>query len=228
MTDATLECPASAGDLYLAARAEDVEPARPILTGDILDGVEIPGLQSIGLAIVLTHPCSMRRDGANLADRLLMARVNESNNIPLQQWSVGHFKVMPLPELMGSHHSAFFDEIGLVATDRLDLSKRVACLTPFGINLMQQRFIWHLTRFLAPTHRLGEASEAVFAEADLCEEWSAFFAEKGQAPAESATTFHEWIRDDAGGGDSRQQLLESPQRRAGVRRAMREHLRGPR
>ncbi len=224
MTDDALEAPASAEDLYLASAPDDVEPARPILTGDVFNAIEIPGTPSVGLAIVLTHPCSMRRDGVNLAERLLMATVKESLEIPLHKWSSGHFKVMPLPGLLGSHHSAFLDEIGLVASEALTNAERVACLTPFGINLLQQRFVWHLTRFLAPTHRLGEASEAVFEEADLCEEWVAASTVVGASPAEAANSFHDWIRESDGSA-SRQALLVEPQRRAGVRRDMRDRLR---
>lgn len=225
MTDDALEAPGAAEDLYLASARDEVEPARPILTGDVFDSIEIPGTSSVDLAIVLTHPCSMRRDGVHLAERLLMARVRQAPEIPLHKWSTGHFKVMPLPGLMGGHYAASFDEIGLVASEVLTDKARVACLTPFGINLLQQRFVWHLTRFLAPTHRLGEASEAVFEEADLCEEWVAAASESGVPPEEAASSFHEWIRESDGSGASRQSLLTEPQRRAGIRREMREHMR---
>lgn len=226
MTDDALEAPGSAEDLYLASTPDEVQPARPILTGDVFDAIEIPGTSSVGLAIVLTHPCSMRRDGVHLAERLLMARVKEAPEIPLHMWPTGHFKVMPLPGLVEGHYVASFDEIGLVASEVLSHDARVACLTPFGINLLQQRFVWHLTRFLAPTHRLGEASDAVFEEADLCEEWVAAASESGVPPEEAASSFHEWIRESDASGASRQTLLTEPQRRAGIRREMREYLRG--
>lgn len=44
--------PSLPDDLYLASTPDEVEPARPFLTGDIFDGIEIPGLASAGLAIV--------------------------------------------------------------------------------------------------------------------------------------------------------------------------------
>jgi len=224
LTEDALESPSSADELYLAASADEVEAARPVMTGDVFSEVEIPGTDGIGLGIVLTHPCSMRVDGVNLADRLLMARVATSTDVPLKKWATGHFKVMPLPGLLGAHHSASFDEIGLVGSGVLAASERVACLTPFGINLLQQRFVWHLTRFLAPTHLLGEAAEAVFEEADLCEEWVASSIEAGTDSGEAAKSFHDWIRGTDESGAVRQALLAEPQRRAGLRREMRKLL----
>ncbi len=224
MTEDALESPSSADELYLAASADEVEAARPVMTGDVFSEIEIPGTDGTGLGIVLTHPCSMRVDGVNLADRLLMARVATSTNVPLHKWATGHFKVMPLPGLLGAHYSASFDEIGRVASGVLASSERVACLTPFGINLLQQRFVWHLTRFLAPTHRLGESAEAVFEEADLCEEWVAASIEAGADAGEAAMSFHDWIRSADESGVVRQELLAEPQRRAGLRREMRRLL----
>ena len=225
MSQEELECPDSASDLYLAASPDEVEAARPILTGDVFSGVTVPGLDGSGLAIVLTHLCSMRADGVNLAKRLFMARVSPSEEVPISKWQTGHFKVMPLPELLGEHYSARFDEMGLVESAALPTTGRVACMTPYGVNLLQQRFIWYLTRFLVPTHRLDEATGAVFEEADLQEEWVVATTERGEDVAESARAFHKWVRSIDDLGVSRQKQLEDPQRRAGLRRQMRSHLR---
>ena len=225
MSQEELECPATASELYLAASPDEVEAARPFLTGDVFSGVLVPGLECSGLAIVLTHACSMRVDGVDLAKRMLMARVAPSPQIPFDKWKTGHFKVMPLPGLMGEHHSARFDEMGLVESATLQAAERVACLTPYGANLLQQRFIWHLTRFLAPTHRLGAASEAVFQEADMEEEWVANAIGKGTDTADAARAFHDWVRSSDESGVNRQDQLKEPQRRAGIRKEMRRLLR---
>ena len=153
-----------------------------------------------------------------------MVRVSPSEEIPFGKWRTGHFKVMPLPGLMGEHHSARFDEMGLVEVVALPTTGRVACMTPYGINLLQQRFIWHLTRFLVPTHRLGEASEAVFEEADKEEEWVANAIGKSQDPLEATQAIHDWVRSADDSGVVRQKQLEEPQKRAGLRRQMRIHL----
>lgn len=224
MAEAELECPDAVEDLYLAATRDEVEPSRPVLTGDVFEDVVIPGVDGTGLGIVLTHPCSMRTDGVTLAKRLLMASVSASGAIPLKSWKTGHFKVMPLPLLMGKHHSALFEEMGMVESTILRETNRVACLTPYGINLLQQRFVWYLTRFLAPSHRLGEASEAVFQEVELCSEWVLEATSHGRDPAAAEQAFHRWIRSTDESGTRRQNLLREPQRRAGIRREMRRRM----
>lgn len=224
MSGDPLEYPDAAEHLYLAASQDEVPIARPLMTGDVFADIAVPGLDDTGLAVVLTHPCSMRVDGVSLAPRLLMSRVSPSNPIPLNAWRNGHFKVMPLPYLLGTHHSAQFDEMGLVESSSLAQSQRMACLTPHGVHLLQQRFIWYLTRFLAPTYRLAEATEAVFEEADLHEEWVAKLISRGIDPRQAAAEFHEWIRSSDSSGVTRQDQLRQADLRAGVRRQMRTHL----
>jgi len=224
LAETELECPDAAEDLYLAATRDEVETSRPVLTGDVFEDVAIPSIDGTGLGIVLTHPCSMRTDGVTLATRLLMARVSASGEIPLEQWKTGHFKVMPLPLLMSGHFSALFDEMGMVESAILRATSRVACLTPYGINLLQQRFVWHLTRFLAPTHRLGEVSEAVFEEVDLCTEWVSEATSAGDDPTAAEQAFHQWIRSSDESGSRRQNLLREPQRRPGLRQEMRRRI----
>ena len=226
MSGDALECPDAAEHLYLAASQDEVPTARPFMTGDVFTSIAVPGLDSTGLAIVLTHPCSMRADGVRLAPRLMMARVAPTSPIPLSAWRTGHFKVMPLPELLGTHHSAQLDEIGLVKSGSLAERMRVACMTPYGVHLLQQRFIWYLTRFLAPTHRLAEVTEAVFEETDLQEEWVERSASRGNDPQSAAEAFHEWIRSPDSSGVPHQDQLRRADLRAGVRRQMRAHLSG--
>lgn len=222
MTTERLECPVSAGDLYLAADITEVEAGRPIMTGDVFDDISIPGLDQAGLAIILTHPCSMRRDGVRLAERLLMARVRYYQHVPFKRWESHNWKVMPLPNLNGSEHAAMFSDIGLVPSNDLLRIQRIASLTPFGINLLQQRLIWYLTRFVAPTHRLNEACDVVFEEAELCEDWVVARTGQGISLDDAETEFHDWIR--GGRPETRQEALKDPQQRAGVRREMRGAL----
>ena len=226
MSAEALEAPGSPSDLYIASSPAEVEQARPFMTGDVFDGIAIPGLppESEGLGIVLTHPCSMRADGVRLIPRLHVARVAANQQIPLGKWGDGHFKVMPLPELDGGHYVARFEQMGLVESASLLPEKRIACLSPYGIHLLQQRFIWYLTRFLVPTHRLAEATESVFEEAQLEEEWVTRAIQGGAVRDASTAAFHEWVRFPDESGKSPQEQLADPQRRAGVRRAMRHHL----
>ena len=224
MSNDLLEIPASPDELYLAASPEGVRTARPYMTGDVFRDVSIPGVESTGHGIVLTHPCSMRSNGIDLAEKLLVARVAASDQIPLDKWKDGYFKVMPLPGMLDGHFSAKFNEIGLVQSQSLLTDKRMACLTPFGINLLQQRFIWYLTRYSVPTYRLNESTESVFKEAALLEGWISITREAGGNDPEEIRAFHEWIRSKDATGNSRQDLLADPQRRAGVHMEMKRHL----
>lgn len=223
--DGEMEAPTSVEELYLA-RGDDVSEARPLLTGDIIEGLDIPGVDQVGDAIILQHPCSMRKDGVNLANRLLAARVTPHQEIPLQEWRNGHFARMPLPELHGEGHhaAASFEDIGLVRAEAVEGGKRLSSLSRKGINLLQQRFIFYLTRFAVPTHRLDAAAAAVLEEADLLEEWTSAAMARGDATADAIREFHEWIRSDVGEGDTRQRRLAEPQSLSAVRRELRREL----
>lgn len=221
---ARLEHPPTPDALYVASNPEDVEPNRPILTGDVFEDVLIPGVDDSGMAIVITHPCSMRRDGVNLTEKLLMAKVTPYQEVPFDSWEEGHFRVMPLPGLLGQPHAARFLEIGLVPSDLLVATQRLACMSPFGINLLQQRLVWYLTRFAVPTHKLNEVCERVFIEADLLEEWVIESLDRGIDRPTAEQSFHDWIRADWGALGSRQEAIADSQHRATVRREMREEL----
>ena len=47
--------------------------------------------------------------------------------------SNGHFKVMPLPGLLGKHYSVHFDQFGLVESKTLDLTKRRPSYAKIGL-----------------------------------------------------------------------------------------------
>lgn len=221
----TLEVPPNEDFIY-HSRGHEVVATRPLLTGDVLSGIEIPGLgDRPGLAILLTHPCSMRTDGVALKDRLFAARVTTRAPIPLKEWR-GHSKVMPLPKLTAEHvfYAGVFDDAGMVPSQALSSEHRVACLSESGINLLQQRLIWHLTRFLAPTFRLHESCVGVFREIDLHDEWAETLQGVGHLVGDIDVAFHDWIRESPGGGRSRQELLTDDQQVVAVRKEMRAHL----
>ncbi len=80
---------------------------------------------------------------------------------------------------MSGTFAAQFLDIGLVKSAELKPATRVACLSPVGINLLQQRLIWHLARFSVPTHLLNQARDAVFEEANLNEDWIIELTDRG-------------------------------------------------
>lgn len=226
----TLEVPTAAEDLYYAV-GDDAPASRPLLTGDVVAGVSIPGLEDgAGYGIVMTHPCAMRKDGVLLADRIFVARVREYQNVQLSKWASSHFKVMPLPGLPGSFQvqpAAMFNEASLVRSDALKLSGRVACLSEYGINLLQQRLVYHLTRFAVPTPKLHQVSAQVFREVELQEEWVTAAIDGEVDVLTAQKDFHEWLRSTDGDGQATKQArLLDAQQVAGIRREMRSALKG--
>ena len=222
---ADLESPAGADDLY-RYRFPDVPRSRPVMQGDVFDGVAIPGVDGDpGLAMVMTHACSMRQ-GAQLRARLLMGRVAEREQpIPLP-WN-GNFAVLPLPglrpEVADRHWVLAFDELGTVATAQLGLASRIACLDDLGIALLNQRHAHYFTRYAVETAVLHEQSANVLAEAELLEDWIDA-AVPEDADSWDARIQAESAEFDAFLGPHRESLKE-PARRAAVRRLVNEELR---
>ncbi|HVV36958.1 MAG TPA: hypothetical protein VHC63_10185 [Acidimicrobiales bacterium] len=229
MTDEALEtepnpellaAPSSDEQIYLA-RGADVPTTRPRMTGDVLKGISPAGL-SAEYVIVLTHPCSMRSNGVDLAERIVVAGVEPHQYVGHNKWT-GYGKVMPLPALVaGAHYAAYFEQIGVVSGDAVVASERVACLSDEGTNLLQQRFIHNLTRFVVPTYRLHEACRSAFREVDLLEEWLEAAAGAKADMGSSGHEFHEWIRETDGSSPSRQDRLKDPQQEGAIQRELRQ------
>lgn len=215
----TLEIPSSSQDLYLA-QGPDVELHRPLLTGDVIAGVTIPGVEDgEGLAFVAAHPCTMRR-GPDLRSHVLMCRVNTFNGkITDDTWNK-NFRVMPLPDLMGADHVATFELMGRVRTEAIDLSKRQACLSAEGITLFMQRLTFSFTRTEAPTETIHRALDPVLEEVDAMEEWAIVAFEAGQG--EQLREFDDFIMADRDGGPTVKEMLADPRSRALARRLIRD------
>lgn len=169
-----LECPERSDEIYLA-RGQDVDPRRPILTGDVYEGITIPGVpDGDGRAILLTHPCSMRAGGGHLQSHVQMARLEAGSAIPLERWGDGNYRFMPLPELLNAgdfQQRAVFELSGRVSRESLAAGKRIACLEEQGILLLMQRLAFHFTRVFITTSELLDQVADIFEEANLLDEW---------------------------------------------------------
>lgn len=217
----SLETYAQSSELYLA-RGSDVNPLRPLFTGDIFADAAIPGVQDSGMAVVVAHPCSMRGSQASLRPRVLVAAVHERAAVAAEMWTRGHFDETPIPELiLGSYHVGRLDELGKALTADLDSGARLACMSAYGINLLQQRLVWHLTRFEVPTRSFQEAFDHTLHEVDLLEEWNDELCPAGLGEPEAAVRFEEFIRREQASGRTLQKDLREPQRRSTVRVACR-------
>jgi hypothetical protein len=206
-------------DALFLARGEEVNPYRPIFTGDVFQP------STGGCVIVLAHPCTFRGAGAQLAESVLVAEVHlMSSPPPTAKWRSGYFRQMPLPELDHQYQAADFSSINSIATVTLDLDKRIACLSQFGVNLLQQRLVFHLTRFVASTRDLDVAFSHTYAEAELLEDWVEAQSSKGIDVPDATTAFEKRIREPFSNENrsSLQDCLKDPQMRSLVRKRLRD------
>ena len=227
-----LEAPFEAGKPASArlyrARGGEVVSERPVFTGDVYDNVPLLGPTGEVRAravMVLQHPCAMRVDGVGLAPKLLVAEVGNRRPLPVEAWQ-GNFSVMPLPDLRPDidtgkrHQAASFDRLELVATGQL--TQRIATLSPFGVNLLLQRWVHHSSRVVVPTWQLHQTIEGEYEESDLIEDWCLDRDHVDLALASKECV--EWLRDDAR-QPTRQQRLKDAQERSAIRSEMRAQLR---
>lgn len=230
MSDVVLETP-SPRDIMYMSRGDEVDAFRPLFTGDIY-AKRNAGDDFEQIVIVLQHPCALRVRGVELAREILAARISVSGK-PRSDWADESIRVMPVPDLFqdGAHYAADFVDVVLIPSSEL-VSKweRVAILSELGVNLLTQRWVHHNSRVVIKTVTYNEQTAGPFHEADLEAEWCMML--DGQEPqGESAEfDFHEWIRRPWSPGVpmSRQSMLDDPQKRASVRRAMNDEVRARR
>ena len=205
-------------DLLYATVGETVDADRPWFTGDIFGDIEIPGVEKSLAAIIIAHPCSMRGKAGSLRERILLSAVHKHDKLSEEKWENGYFNKMPLPDLpiQGDYHAACFDQIAPTETNQLSDTKRIACLSHNGINHLQQRLIYHLTRFVVPIGNLNAAFAHTYFEADLLEEWTKQLKKICKNPT---AKFEEWIREE-----DRQKLLKIEEERPLIRTAMRKEI----
>ena len=217
-----LEGPDSPDDLY-RYRGDDVPRARPIFQGDVFENVEIPGLEDgPKLALVMTHPCSMR-DGPTLRNRLQLGRVSES--IDTVDWR-GNYGIVPLPHLRPDADIRSFkmrlEDVGIVNGELLEPRSRIACLSDLGISLLQQRQAHYYTRDVVEKEVLFENSASLLVEAELLEEWIGSLVDDND-PDWTAKSQSESIEFDIFFGPLRD-AAKSPLRRVAIRRQVRDEI----
>ncbi|MHB8287807.1 MAG: hypothetical protein ACYDEY_00945 [Acidimicrobiales bacterium] len=182
--------------------------------------VAIPGVQAEGMALVVAHPCSFRVGEGRLAKCLLAARVEPTAKQGPNAWRKGFLDRMPLTDLAGAGFwVGHLDKIGRSLTADLLKSERLACLSQFGVNMLQQRLTCHLTRVEVPAATFNKAFAHTFEEADLLEEWTDTLVVGGWTQTKAAEEFEAFLR---GGTPSLQAQLLDAQQRSFVRRACRQ------
>lgn len=188
-----------AEDLY--EQQGKVSLSRPILQGDIFDGVVLPGFgEDLRRVQIVTHPCSMRR-GPVLNERIQVAPVEPHQKVA--DWNQ-FGRVMPLPDLLGDGkwHAAKFVDLTAVAAAELTPEGRIASLSHRGIHVLQQRLVRHTTRLTLELDRFREQSAPVLAEAEMQEGWVDILLCEDELTASAVQAagarFQEWLSEDGG------------------------------
>lgn len=167
-------CAESTRELYLGY-SDDIALGRPLLTGDVVTNAAINADDHDGTVMIVAHPCSMRGAGGRLLPRIVVAPIRPYQRIPFERWPDGHFKVMPLPELLGESdtdsRAVHLLELTAVRSGQLSTENRILALKDRGIHVLQQRLVYSLTRVEVGLEKLQEQTAHVFLEAELEEEW---------------------------------------------------------
>jgi hypothetical protein len=187
----------------------DVSWARPLLQGDVFDGVVLPGFDEEPRKVqIVAHPCAMRT-GADLTPRITVAPVEPHQAVTGIGWN-GNLRVMPLAELAdGQHFATKFVDVTAAPAQLLTRERRIATLSHQGIYVLQQRLIKHYTRVEMRLELLRREPAAVLTEAELQWHWLEEVltdAEQtdGSAIEAEAKVFDDWL---GGGTPSRRALL---------------------
>jgi hypothetical protein len=165
----------------------------------------------------------MRPDGVALAGSILVAEVHKFPILPPDKWGTSG-KLMPLPDLFANltssrrHQAALFDNTFHVHPS--DLVNRIACLSPRGVNLLLQRWVYHSSRVVVPSSDFNAAVSPVYDQADIIEEWCGIAMASGRTLDEATQDAHAWLRE-VEGGLTRERALQAPERRAPIRRQAR-------
>jgi hypothetical protein len=119
---------------------------------------------------------------------------------------------MPLPELAGpgTRFVAEFDNVEVAETKVLERERRIAVLELTGLNLLMQRFVFHLTRVAVPTFEFAKATLPLFEETDLMEEWVDVAISNGVPQDDAERACHSWLRGEVDGRIRQELLRESP------------------
>ena len=170
-----------AGELYDYHGPGGVPLWSPYQQGDVFAGITTLGLPatpeaSQGLVMLFMHPCTMR-EGARVRELLTVIQVklmSAKKVLDDPDWWENRNKVMPLPDLDGggeSTHFADFMEISTIPSALLLRTQRIAQLSAYGRVLMQQRIVFHLTRYPPHPDDLAASVAHIEVEAQNQADW---------------------------------------------------------
>lgn len=149
----------------------EISRARPLLQGDVFDGVVLPGFGEEPRKVqIVAHPCSMRA-GATLTPRVTVAPIDPHREVTGKGWD-GPPRLMPLPDLVdGENFATKFIDVTACPAELLTRDRRIATLSNRGIYVLQQRLVKHYTRVEMSLELLWRESAPVLTEAQLLWDW---------------------------------------------------------
>lgn len=218
-------------------RAGEIPEHRPFTTGDVFKAIiDVPlkrGAPVERTFVVLQHPCTMRSDGVNLRDGILVAVVTKGSKI--SSWPTDRvYNKMPLPHLVPKQIAgidsppavddavecweAEFETFALASATDLDAAKRIAVMDLEGIGLLLQRLTHYLTRAAPALHLFVESVKGADLEVEILEEWIGRAIASGCDVTQATMECVEWLRTEEN-GTTRQKALDRPESRHRVARA---------
>lgn len=172
--------PESPSAIYL----EEASPYRPVSTGDIFDGLAVPGPKQADapMAMIIAHPSAMRR-GPDLEPWARAAPVVPLQDLSKKKWTNGHIGVFPLPllceiaresgfEIENRGWGAQLEFAAPIETTQLDVGVRLACLSPVGIHLLLQRLVHADTRVPVRDDTLAKVFAPKLEELEMLQTWN--------------------------------------------------------
>ncbi len=194
-------------DEYELLKLEDIDPDppsfRPIGPGDVFCDVSLGHLATpfCGPAIVVGHPCSLRR-GLEVQADLPVAPIVELG-IPSHQYSLAE-RVLPVKRLLppGADRDRVI-QLTLTTTVQsaaLDLGKRCASLNRAGVVALQQRLIGNQTRIKIPAGVIAAHCRGPLAELELWTDWREACIDSGEEADSKDTAFNEFMEGESGFG----------------------------
>lgn len=194
--------------------------------------------------MVVAHPSAMRR-GAQLEPRARAAPVIPISGLSKTKWAAGHFNVFPLPllhviaaenrfELDQRAWGAHLELAAPADTTTLDVTRRVACLSPEGVHLLLQRLVHADTRAPIRLDTLAAVFAPKLEELELLESWqeelvAPVIAQGGDVAAtlsRAAEAFEAFVASaSTQNGESIRALLDDPRRASEARRLVAAEIR---
>jgi hypothetical protein len=177
-----LGAPSGPLDIY----HEEASWYRPVATGDIFRGVVVPGATdedaAFDLTMIIAHPSAMRK-GAELEPRARAASIAPVQGLSKKKWPRGSFNVFPLPllsavaaangfDINDEQWGALLELAAPIETSQLDVTRRIACLSPKGIHLLLQRIVHSDTRFPVKEMTLAKVFSPKLEELEMLQTWN--------------------------------------------------------